>query len=111
MRPSAAALLVLCVAACCAMPQSRHRSRSCTYWCKTPTNRFYCCDDTPITHRPPVDQGHQGTCPPVRPFCPRRSLQSVGPRPCRSDFQCGRADKCCYDVCLKQRVCKPAQFF
>ncbi|KAG7170696.1 putative crustin-like antimicrobial peptide 12 [Homarus americanus] len=47
-----------------------------------------------------------GCCPKVRPNCPR-----LGPPvPCTHDFDCANAaDKCCFDRCLEQHVCKPAR--
>ncbi|KAF0299803.1 hypothetical protein FJT64_027552 [Amphibalanus amphitrite] len=56
----------------------------------------------------PVAKGHRGSCPPRRPFCPRKAYSSARPQVCKGDFSCGHADKCCYDACLELRVCKPA---
>ncbi|XP_066986804.1 uncharacterized protein [Macrobrachium rosenbergii] len=50
-----------------------------------------------------------GQCPPVRPQCPVR--QFVPPQPCVSDGYCPGSDKCCFDRCLEQRVCKPVSVF
>nr|XP_027209463.1 uncharacterized protein LOC113802964 [Penaeus vannamei] len=47
-----------------------------------------------------------GSCPPVRPTCPQ-VRDFAPPTPCSSDFQCFGTDKCCYDSCLQETVCKP----
>ncbi|XP_042219198.1 uncharacterized protein LOC121864219 [Homarus americanus] len=80
---------------------NKYTSSSCIYWCRTPENSFYCCGQ-PTTHRP----DKPGCCPKVRPNCPR-----LGPPvPCTHDFDCANAaDKCCFDRCLEQHVCKPAR--
>nr|ACV84092.1 crustin-like antimicrobial peptide [Penaeus indicus]ARS65735.1 crustin-like antimicrobial peptide [Penaeus indicus] len=45
-----------------------------------------------------------GRCPPVRDTCP-----GIRNRPpiCRQDTECFGSDKCCYDTCLNDTVCKP----
>ncbi|XP_064120292.1 glycine, alanine and asparagine-rich protein-like [Macrobrachium nipponense] len=49
-----------------------------------------------------------GQCPPVRPACPP-VRSHFGPQPCNSDGNCSGVDKCCFDICLQQAVCKPPQ--
>ncbi|XP_076040757.1 uncharacterized protein LOC143025066 [Oratosquilla oratoria] len=84
-------------------PHSRPGS-TCRYWCKTPEGAAYCCEGSnrptgPVTVKP-------GFCPPVRPVCPPvRSFQGP-PVTCSSDGSCGGADKCCFDRCLGEHVCK-----
>ncbi|KAG7158892.1 putative crustin-like antimicrobial peptide 7 [Homarus americanus] len=68
---------------------------SCRYHCRG-VNGYYCCDDKP------------GYCPPVRPDCPPTRV-FAGPQICINDSQCGGSDKCCYDTCLQESVCKPIE--
>lgn len=71
----------------------------CKNWCKAPSGRYECCDDL-----------KPGQCPPVRPTCP--SVRSdLPPTPCTNDAYCPGTDKCCYDVCLEHRTCKPVSAF
>nr|XP_045581407.1 uncharacterized protein LOC123745142 [Procambarus clarkii] len=83
-------------------------SDSCRYWCRTPENTFYCCDSSTVrtsTFRP----ARVGCCPPVRPDCPR-TYYPQAPVTCVHDSSCSNtSDKCCYDRCLEQHVCKPSQ--
>nr|QEQ76263.1 crustin 1 [Macrobrachium nipponense] len=83
---------------------------TCRYWCRTPApaNQVYCCEDI---SEPEGPVGVKiGSCPRVRPACP--PVRSGGPPyPCSNDFKCFGADKCCYDVCLEEHVCKPQSFF
>ncbi|XP_042865728.1 glycine-rich cell wall structural protein-like [Penaeus japonicus] len=60
----------------------------CNY-CRTPVG-YVCCKP--------------GFCPPVRDVCP-----GVRNRPpiCRQDTDCVGSDKCCFDRCLNDTVCKP----
>ncbi|XP_047489831.1 uncharacterized protein LOC125039681 [Penaeus chinensis] len=87
-------------------PTTLHQS--CTYWCATPENQFYCCEHGPTKPTlPPF--GRPGCCPAVRPECP---TTRVGPpETCSHDHACTRSptDKCCFDRCLGRHVCKPAQ--
>merc|ERR1712212_1335348 len=77
---------------------------NCKFWCKDPTNNYYCCET-------PEQQGlagqiHPGVCPTSRPVCPPTRL-SGGPSVCYNDGGCALQDKCCFDTCLNQKVCKP----
>nr|XP_027236662.1 uncharacterized protein LOC113827916 [Penaeus vannamei]QOL09975.1 type VII crustin cruVII [Penaeus vannamei] len=87
-------------------PTTLHQS--CTYWCSTPENQFYCCEHGPTKPTlPPFVR--PGCCPAVRPVCP---ATRVGPpETCSHDHACTRnpTDKCCFDRCLGRHVCKPAQ--
>ncbi|XP_063841531.1 acanthoscurrin-1-like [Scylla paramamosain] len=78
---------------------------TCRYWCKTPQGQAYCCEDS---SQAPSFAGvvKPGVCPPVRPVCPNtRSFQP--PATCSNDGGCGGYDKCCFDTCLQEHVCKP----
>ncbi|KAK7078797.1 hypothetical protein SK128_013929 [Halocaridina rubra] len=50
--------------------------------------------------------GKQGQCPPVRPQCPP-VRNFAPPQTCFNDFQCSGIDKCCFDRCLEETICKP----
>ncbi|XP_037792237.1 small cysteine and glycine repeat-containing protein 2-like [Penaeus monodon] len=80
-------------------------SGSCTYWCRTPLNQYYCCGNSGQSSN--IVAVHRGRCPQVRPYCP--GTRDGPPRPCSNDGNCSWLDKCCYDTCLGQHVCKPAQ--
>ncbi|XP_045136931.1 acanthoscurrin-2-like [Portunus trituberculatus] len=78
---------------------------TCRYWCKTPKGQAYCCEDS---NQAPSFAGvvKPGVCPAVRPVCPNtRSFQP--PATCSNDGGCGGYDKCCFDTCLQEHVCKP----
>ncbi|XP_076043521.1 uncharacterized protein LOC143026650 [Oratosquilla oratoria] len=78
--------------------------RGCTYWCRTPFGAVYCCKHPGQGN--PFPNVNPGNCPPVRPQCPpTRSHQA--PQTCAHDGDCGRWNKCCYDTCLGEHVCKP----
>ncbi|XP_015112698.1 uncharacterized protein LOC107038232 [Diachasma alloeum] len=47
-------------------------------------------------------------CPPARSVCPR-SWNFDPPKLCDSDKACGPWEKCCYDICLDHKACKPAE--
>ncbi|XP_037772780.1 small cysteine and glycine repeat-containing protein 2-like [Penaeus monodon] len=83
-------------------------SSQCRYWCRNPENQVYCCE-TDLEPEGPV-----GTkpldCPIVRPTCPV-SVRGLRPITCSNDYRCGGVDKCCYDRCLQEHVCKPPSFF
>ncbi|XP_050726117.1 uncharacterized protein LOC127003452 [Eriocheir sinensis] len=79
---------------------------TCRHWCRTPQNQAYCCEDA---REVPSLVGvvKPGRCPPVRPVCPpTRSFQQP-PATCSNDGRCGGFDKCCFDTCLQEHVCKP----
>ncbi|XP_037772440.1 epsin-like [Penaeus monodon] len=63
--------------------------------------------------RPPFNGGFNqfkpGRCPAVRPQCP--NTRFGGPQVCFNDFACTGSDKCCFDTCLRERVCKPIVSF
>ncbi|XP_071533052.1 uncharacterized protein [Panulirus ornatus] len=75
------------------------QSSNCRYWCKTPQGQYYCCDRGTGGEK-------AGSCPPVRLHCPSAYSYS-GPQTCSSDYSCAGSDKCCYDTCLGEHVCKP----
>ncbi|XP_063615201.1 uncharacterized protein LOC134788256 [Penaeus indicus] len=86
-----------------------HQSPSqCRYWCRNPENQVYCCENT---FEP---EGPVGTkplnCPIVRPTCPF-NVRGLRPITCSNDYRCGGVDKCCFDRCLQEHVCKPPSFF
>ncbi|XP_037792135.1 glycine-rich cell wall structural protein 1-like [Penaeus monodon] len=76
---------------------------TCRYWCRTPEGQAYCCENI---NQPQSAAGvvKPGFCPPVRPVCPLRSFQP--PFTCSNDGACGGIDKCCFDRCLGEHVCK-----
>ncbi|XP_076050758.1 uncharacterized protein LOC143031148 [Oratosquilla oratoria] len=79
-------------------------SASCRYWCKTPEGQAYCCEGE---NQPPGPLAVKpGVCPPVRPVCPPVRTFSGPPVTCSNDGSCGGADKCCFDRCLGEHVCK-----
>lgn len=47
-------------------------------------------------------------CPPVRSICPR-VWSADPPKLCHFDKTCEYWEKCCYDICLDKKVCKPAE--
>ncbi|KAK7071072.1 hypothetical protein SK128_015588 [Halocaridina rubra] len=79
-------------------------SQTCRYWCRTPQGQAYCCEDNnqpqgPVGVKP-------GYCPPVRPVCPP-IRNFAPPLTCSNDYACSGYDKCCFDTCLQEHVCKP----
>merc|ERR1712002_87157 len=81
------------------------RPASCRYWCRTPQGQAYCCEDGA---RPPsVVTVKPGRCPPVRPTCPPVRNFGGPPQTCSNDGSCAGYDKCCFDTCLQEHVCKP----
>ncbi|XP_068218500.1 antileukoproteinase-like [Palaemon carinicauda] len=80
---------------------------TCRRWCLTPERQTYCCEganepEGPVGVKP-------GFCPDVRPQCP--PVRFGGPEPCSNDYRCFGSDKCCYDRCLEQHVCKPLSIY
>ncbi|XP_042230768.1 uncharacterized protein LOC121872154 [Homarus americanus] len=53
-------------------------------------------------------QTHRGECPPSRAFCPGARSKFPHLSLCKTDYDCVESDKCCYDACLKNYVCKTA---
>ncbi|KAJ8679252.1 hypothetical protein QAD02_015039 [Eretmocerus hayati] len=49
-----------------------------------------------------------GGCPKIRPSCPRGSSWLKPPASCGEDGDCSSGEKCCFDVCLDHKTCKPA---
>merc|ERR1719341_1532136 len=88
--------------------QVRPQTATCRYWCKTPEGANYCCESNNKAPKP--DFGSQvvkpGSCPIVRAECPIRSGGFQPPRDCSKSGDCPGADRCCYDRCLQQHVCK-----
>ncbi|XP_068230644.1 ATP-dependent RNA helicase glh-2-like [Palaemon carinicauda] len=79
-------------------------SQTCRRWCRTPEGQAYCCESNNEPDTIPFVK--PGQCPPVRPQCPPvRSF--APPQTCSNDSKCGGVDKCCYDRCLEEHVCKP----
>ncbi|XP_076040758.1 uncharacterized protein LOC143025114 [Oratosquilla oratoria] len=95
---------VVLVASAHGPPPHSRPGATCRYWCKTPEGQAYCCD---IGNRPPGPVTVKpGFCPPVRPVCPPVRSFPGPPITCSNDGSCGGADKCCFDRCLKEHVCK-----
>ncbi|XP_042882152.1 keratin, type I cytoskeletal 10-like [Penaeus japonicus] len=80
----------------------------CRYWCKTPEDQAYCCETAQEPESPVGTKFLE--CPDVRPTCPQ-GLRAGPPVPCSNDYKCAGFDKCCYDRCLQQHVCKPPSIF
>merc|ERR1711972_431362 len=81
-------------------------SSTCRYWCKNPQGQAYCCENNAQAPSPVVGT-KQGYCPPVRPSCPPTRFFGGPPQTCSNDGSCPGVDKCCYDTCLSEHVCKP----
>nr|XP_045603160.1 translation initiation factor IF-2-like isoform X1 [Procambarus clarkii] len=77
---------------------------TCRYWCKTPEGKNYCCETNDQHPSEPLGYGKVGICPIVRAECTRFGI--VGPQTCAHDDACYGADKCCFDRCLEEHVCK-----
>ncbi|XP_068230687.1 uncharacterized protein [Palaemon carinicauda] len=79
-------------------------SQTCRRWCRSPQGQAYCCESNNEPETLPFVK--PGQCPPVRPQCPPvRSF--APPQTCSNDSKCGGVDKCCFDTCLQEHVCKP----
>ncbi|XP_068230693.1 uncharacterized protein [Palaemon carinicauda] len=79
-------------------------SQTCRRWCRTPEGQAYCCEGNNEPETLPFVK--PGQCPPVRPQCPPVRAFAP-PQTCSNDSKCGGVDKCCYDRCLEEHVCKP----
>ncbi|XP_063611456.1 uncharacterized protein LOC134785105 [Penaeus indicus] len=79
----------------------------CRYWCRTPEGQAYCCEGAQQPQRPVGTKF--GRCPPVRPTCPQTRFGP--PQTCSNDYNCAGRDKCCFDRCLGEHVCKPPSSF
>lgn len=75
-------------------------SDTCRYWCKTDLGAYYCCENG--RKQPGIIATKPGSCPPVRATCPRFRP----PTTCSNDGSCRGIDKCCFDKCLGEHVCK-----
>ena len=84
------------------------RPATCRYWCKTPEGQAYCCENVNQAEKPAIASQvvKPGLCPPVRPDCPLRQFGGP-PQTCSKDGDCASVDKCCFDRCLGEHVCKP----
>ncbi|XP_068227550.1 elastin-like [Palaemon carinicauda] len=80
-------------------------SQTCRRWCRTPEKQAYCCEQNHEPETLPIVK--PGQCPPVRPQCP--PVRSGPPQTCSNDSKCFGVDKCCFDRCLEEHVCKPPQ--
>merc|ERR1712106_1190468 len=77
----------------------------CRYWCRTPQGQAYCCENSNQAASLPFTK--PGQCPPVRPSCPPTRNFGRPPQTCSNDSRCPGVDKCCFDTCLQEHVCKP----
>merc|ERR1711942_503457 len=83
----------------------------CRYWCRTPFGQRYCCENSNQGQGGFLPFTKPGQCPPVRPSCPPTRNFIGPPQTCSSDSRCPGVDKCCFDTCLQEHVCKPPQGF
>jgi len=76
---------------------------NCRYWCKTPEGQAYCCEgnNQPLIN----DEFRPGFCPPVRKECPTRIFAGP-PQTCSKHGDCSLTNRCCFDRCLEEHVCK-----
>ncbi|XP_045116418.1 uncharacterized protein LOC123507557 isoform X2 [Portunus trituberculatus] len=92
---------VVCLMVVMAVAMSVASASSCSTFCKDPylniQGEYVCCDKNP------------GTCP-ERDECPPLAQEDVrqGIRFCHYDPECHPNEKCCFDICIKQKVCKLA---
>ncbi|KAI4496994.1 hypothetical protein M0802_007942 [Mischocyttarus mexicanus] len=113
-------------------------TKSCRYWCRTQDLRYYCCNNgknemwkEPMwpffpmpwfwfnfgetywphsTHSSwEMKKKMMKRCPPLRSHCSRSYDWYDAPMLCDDDDQCLSKEKCCYDVCLEHKTCKPAE--
>ncbi|XP_076645012.1 uncharacterized protein LOC143354639 [Halictus rubicundus] len=66
-----------------------------------------------LSHWPEVSVTERETkkhCPPLRTHCPRTYDWYTPPNSCDSDSDCGKSEKCCYDVCLEHKTCKLSEW-
>ncbi|XP_076030704.1 uncharacterized protein LOC143019215 [Oratosquilla oratoria] len=76
----------------------------CRFWCRTPEGAAFCCEKNNQPFNPLATQiVKPGQCPPVRPICPRFGGPPIT---CSNDGACSSVDKCCFDRCLGENVCK-----
>ncbi|CAL4114889.1 unnamed protein product, partial [Meganyctiphanes norvegica] len=73
----------------------------CQFFCNR-GGKYVCCENS--------QQAHPGQCPIPRQQCPPTRSGFRGPQPCNLDIDCSYQNKCCYDTCLRERVCKPALY-
>ncbi|KAF0289357.1 hypothetical protein FJT64_012411 [Amphibalanus amphitrite] len=99
------------------------RPSGCKNWCRYDDNyrpglfhgrtRYYCCDHSaPVVYpRPPYPYPtRQKICPPSPAVCTRVYSAFGAPTECYSDSECSTVDLCCYDVCLRHKTCKTADY-
>merc|ERR1712098_547648 len=81
---------------------------TCRYWCKTPEGKNYCCENNAEAPKNPITTqvSKPGFCPVPRAECPLRGAFGGPPQSCSNDGGCFGNDRCCFDRCLGQHVCK-----
>jgi len=77
--------------------------QQCARFCRQPNGQYGCCNS--------AAESHPGECPVPRPSCPPVRNFGVGPQACNIDIDCPFPNKCCWDTCLTQKVCKAANQF
>lgn len=89
---------------------SAARPATCRYWCRTPEGKAYCCENANQAPKPDIASQvvKAGQCPPVRAECPLRIFGGP-PEPCSKHGDCNGIDRCCFDRCLNEHVCKAPQ--
>ncbi|XP_076050994.1 uncharacterized protein LOC143031263 [Oratosquilla oratoria] len=75
----------------------------CMIWCRTPLGVPFCCKRPGQAN--PLPRVKAGICPPVPPVCPPTRSQGSS-QPCTHDEKCRGSEKCCYDTCSQEHVCK-----
>ncbi|XP_063611454.1 uncharacterized protein LOC134785101 [Penaeus indicus] len=90
-------------------PSATAPPATCRRWCRTPEQQAYCCE-TAFEPEAPVGTKPLN-CPRVRDTCPPVRFGGQPPVTCSSDYKCGGLDKCCFDRCLGEHVCKPPSFY